>query len=310
MDWYRSHGKNARATCRHFGISPDTFYRWWRHWDPGNLASLEDDRLTRRPYTVRKPTTPPEVVQRIKELREHYPRWGKAKLVVLLHREGYTVSESTVGRTLKRLKASGKLIEPLMLVRARAQRRRRRPWARRYRREDAPRRPGELVEIDTLDREIVANVRRKQFTARDRVSKWDVVEAYSRATSGCARRFLETLLERTPFRIRAIQVDGGSEFMAEFESSCQKKKIELIVLPPRSPNLNGGVERANRTHTEEFYEVENVGLTLPEHNAQLKAHEQVYNTIRPHQALGQKTPLEFLGRWPTLYARAQKVYGI
>lgn len=26
MDWYFAHGKNARATCRHFGISPDTFY--------------------------------------------------------------------------------------------------------------------------------------------------------------------------------------------------------------------------------------------------------------------------------------------
>jgi transposase len=28
MEWYEAHGKNARLTCRHFGISPDTFYRW------------------------------------------------------------------------------------------------------------------------------------------------------------------------------------------------------------------------------------------------------------------------------------------
>ena len=27
MDFYESHGRNARLTCRHFGISPDVFYR-------------------------------------------------------------------------------------------------------------------------------------------------------------------------------------------------------------------------------------------------------------------------------------------
>jgi len=40
-----------------------------------------------------------------------------------------------------------------------------------------------------------------------------------------------------------------------FEEECQKRGIKLFVLPPYSPKLNGGVERANRTHTEEFYEV-------------------------------------------------------
>jgi len=38
------------------------------------------------------------------KLREEYPRWGKDKLVVLLHDEGFTGSTSTVGRILNRLK--------------------------------------------------------------------------------------------------------------------------------------------------------------------------------------------------------------
>ncbi len=29
-------------TCRHFGISRQTFYRWFRRYDPQNLASLEE----------------------------------------------------------------------------------------------------------------------------------------------------------------------------------------------------------------------------------------------------------------------------
>ncbi len=28
LDWYYGHKENARLTCRHFGIYPDTFYRW------------------------------------------------------------------------------------------------------------------------------------------------------------------------------------------------------------------------------------------------------------------------------------------
>jgi len=47
----------------------------------------------------------------------------------------------------------------------------------------------------------------------------------------------------------------GSECMAEFEQLCQQKGIHLFVLPPHSPKLNGQVERAHRTHTEEFYQV-------------------------------------------------------
>jgi hypothetical protein len=58
-----------------------------------------------------------------------------------------------------------------------------------------------------------------------------------------------------PFAIRAIQVDGGSEFHAAFEAECQRRALRLFVLPPRSPKLNGAVERAQRTHREEFYEL-------------------------------------------------------
>ena len=57
------------------------------------------------------------------------------------------------------------------------------------------------------------------------------------------------------------------------------------------------VERAHRTHNEEFYEVTPDLWALPELNRQLRAWENTYNTVRPHQALGYATPLEFLQRW-------------
>jgi hypothetical protein len=88
-----------------------------------------------------------------------------------------------------------------------------------------------------------------------------------------------------PFPIAALQVDGGSEFDAEFELVCQHRGLPLFVLPPRSPKLNGRVERSHRTHHDEFYQV------IPDHwdvrslNPQLRRWEQIYNTVRPHQAL-------------------------
>jgi hypothetical protein len=52
----------------------------------------------------------------------------------------------------------------------------------------------------------------KQFTARDVVSRWDILEAHTRATSRTASGFIDRLIARMPFSVRAIQVDGGSEF--------------------------------------------------------------------------------------------------
>jgi transposase InsO family protein len=102
-----------------------------------------------------------------------------------------------------------------------------------------------------------------------------------------------------PFPVKAIQVDGGSEYAGDFELACQRRGILLFTLPPRSPKLNGHVERAHRTHREEFYEVTDVVWTVAELNRALHTWEQTYNTVRPHQALGYLTPLEFIKRWHT-----------
>ena len=65
-------------------------------------------------------------------------------------------------------------------------------------------------------------------------------------------------------------------------------------LPPRSPKLNGAVERAKRTHTEEFYQVTDCSLEMKDLNRELRQWEKIYNTVRPHQSLGYLTPLQFL----------------
>jgi hypothetical protein len=50
------------------------------------------------------------------------------------------------------------------------------------------------------------------------------------------------------------------------------------------------VERANRTHREEFCEVYELPWTVASLNVRLREWEQIYNHIRPHQNLDYLTP--------------------
>jgi transposase InsO family protein len=59
----------------------------------------------------------------------------------------------------------------------------------------------------------------------------------------------------------------------------------------------GYVERSNRTHREEFYEVEDIETRIEDHNRQLEEWHRVYNYIRPHQALKYLTPAQFYEHW-------------
>jgi len=275
-----------------FGLSPATLYRWRNRLDPTDLTSLE--ARSRRPRRVRQPTTPGHVAERIHAFREQYPRWGREKLRVLLVREGLTVSAKTIDRVLHRLKAQGRLVEPPRQAISAKKRHRKRPYAVRRPPDHCVTQPGDLVEVDTLDVRPLPGVLVKHFTARDVVSRWDGIEVYTRATATTATQFLESVEKRLPFPIRAIQVDGGSEFYAAFEELCQHRGIQLFVLPPKSPKLNGHVERAQRTHTEEFYECYDGDFALAALRPALRQWEHIYNTVRPHQALGYLTPAEYL----------------
>lgn len=294
IEWHQEHGRNVHLTARHFAISRETFYRWWRRYDPKNLATLED--RPSRPRRRRRPTWTTAQVLAAKALRERFPRWGKLKLAVLLLRQGVALSASMVGRILRYLKAHGQLKEP-PLNRTPAQRQRwRRPYATRKPKEYLAIRPGDLVQIDTLD---LRDGRRvlKQFSAIDVASRWAVVTVASSATSSLAVRLLDAL-ERLPFAVRAIQVDGGSEFMAAFEAACQARGILLFVLPPHSPKLNGRVERLNRTAREECYDLTLEDFTVSALSRSARRWEHTYNHIRPHQALGMLTPAQFLAQLP------------
>lgn len=291
LDWHRAHGGNVARTARHFGFSRPTVYRWLRRFDQYHLETLED--ASSAPRRRRRPSWTVGQIGAVRSVRERYPRWGKAKLAILLRRDGIVLSVSMVGRILARLRRTGELREPTYAIRRRM-RAWRRPYAIRKPAGWTVTRPGDLVQLDTVEIRPSDGRILKQFTARDVISRWDTLEVRGSATARSATAILDALAERMPFPVRAISVDGGSEFMAEFEEGCRTRGIALFVLPPRSPKLHGSVERANRTHTEEFYEVTDADFHPDAIRADLLAWEHTYNTVRPHQALGYLTPAEFL----------------
>ena len=222
--------------------------------------------------------------------------WGRAKLGPLVRAEGFTASNSTVGRILADLVARG-VVEPVPTLRRRPYARRwtaKRRFARRLPRDLAVREPGGLVQLDTVFVNLTPTKAIKHFTAYDPIAKWTVAKAFNRATAQAAASFLDKIIADMPFPVKAIQVDGGSEFMAEFETACEAKGVALYVLPPRRPQLNGAVERCNGAWRYEFYQTYDLPSGVNELNPILDSYQHLYNHHRPHGALAGKTPAQYL----------------
>src|SRR3989475_13267433 len=109
MDFYHR-CRNVARTCRHFGVSRQTFYRWQRRYDPYDLTTLEE--RSHCPRQRRLPTWSFPFEEKVLRLRLQFPRWGKDKLAVLLRRQKLGGSTSMLGRILTRLKLQGRLVEP------------------------------------------------------------------------------------------------------------------------------------------------------------------------------------------------------
>ncbi len=250
---------------------------------------------SRRPKRVRRATWSAAQEQAVLVLREAHPRFGKVKLHHLLARQGLRLAAAMIGRILSSARRRHLLLEPhaVRVRRARSPR----PYATRLpETKRQPTQPGELIQLDTMHLRPLPNLERRQFTAIDVVSRVAVVGVRASATAGTAKAFLDELTARMPVPIQGIQVDGGSEFMAEFETDCKARGIPLYVLPPRSPKLNGRVERLNGTARREFWECYDGDLDLPTVQRALRQWEVQYNTQRPHQALGYATPHQHLAQ--------------
>ena len=93
----RRQGLSAADAAAAVGVSRATLYRW----------AVRAEPRSRRPRRPRRPQWTPDLVAAVQRIRGDYPTWGKARITVLLRRDGHETSESTVGRILKILMDQG-----------------------------------------------------------------------------------------------------------------------------------------------------------------------------------------------------------
>ena len=112
-----------------------------------------------------------------------------------------------------------------------------------------------------------------------------------------AIQFIDEVLRRLPFRVHVVQTDNGAEFQSQFHWHLESRDVRHCYIRPRTPRLNGKVERSHRVDDEEFYQLlDHQGITDDVHlfNEKLREWEDYYNYHRPHGALDGQTPYERL----------------
>src|SRR4030043_2405021 len=102
FEWHNVHGKNISLTCRHFGISRDTFYLWKKRFKPSNLRTLEDDTSNRRPHNLRQMTTDPKILATIYDIRLADKEKSKYEIQEELRRQDIIIGRSAIQKVINR----------------------------------------------------------------------------------------------------------------------------------------------------------------------------------------------------------------
>lgn len=273
-------------------FSERTLKYWLSGYRKYGLSGLADK--SKRPKSQFN-ETPIRIKERIIELRNETKLCAK-KLNYKLEKEGIDVSDRLIGKIIKQ--------EGLV--------RKYRTRKLKYKYIKVPLSPGELVEIDIkYVPKKVKNKRYYQFTAIDCATRWRYLEIYDDMGNGNAIRFLNQVIKKATFKIRAIKTDNGSCFTNRYtgylksadpinprlhplDLECQKLNIIHYLIDPGKTAQNGKVERSHRTDQEMFYDRRNF-KTLVGLKRAIKQWNNNYNNLE-HCALGGLTPNEALAR--------------
>jgi transposase InsO family protein len=272
---------NISKTCRYFGISRMVYYKWERRYEKLGEQGLINGKPCPSNPNLR---VAPAIEEKILYLRRKY-HFGQLLISIYLRRyHNMIVSSGGVYCVLKRNgmnrlpKNYKKKIRSTVLYEKRT--------------------PGHHVQIDvkflkfTDDRG--KKVKRFQYTAIDDATRVRALKVYKQHTMKSAIDFVDYVVKKFPFRIQTIRTDNGHEFQWQFHWHVEKDLgMDHVYIRPRSPHLNGKVERSHGTDQREFYQIFDYKGDV-DLSKKLQEWEDFYNYYRPHSALNGKTPYEIL----------------
>ncbi len=269
IELYEKH-QDAGFVCRRCGISRPTLRKWFRRYQACGVDGLKDK--SRRPHSSPAAKVTPDIETHILKLRLQRKLGAKRLSNELLRLHNISLSPPTIQKILNR-NHRGRLAS-------------RPKWRKQPKRYSRPV-PGDRVQIDVC--KIAPGL--YHYAAVDDCSRYRVLGIYPRKTAANTVLFLERVIEELPFPIQRIQTDRGREFFAlKVQKWMQHHCIKFRPIKPRSPHLNGKVERSHKTDLLEFYTIQD--LNDPELDLRLAEWQHFYNWHRPHSSLGGKTPNE------------------
>jgi putative transposase len=270
--------------CLRHGISRKTGYKWLGRYQGMGVAGLED--LSSAPLTPAQ-AMDPAIVASVVELRKKYPTWGPRKLLADLRAnepERTWPAASTMGDLLRRENLS----KP------------------RRREAGEPRLAAGLIEASAPNESWSADfkgwfrtadgVRCEPFTVADGYSRYLLAcEAVAQVTAERVRPILTRLFQEHGLP-RALRTDNGSPFarrdglggLSQLSVWLLKLDIWPDRIEPGRPDQNGRHERMHRVLREDA--ANPPAATLDAQQQRMDAWREVYNTRRPHEALGQRCP--------------------
>jgi transposase InsO family protein len=277
---------NISALCREYGITRQTGHKWLRRFERQGPDGLEE--RSRRPQSTPLGTAEDMVVA-IVEAREAHPRWGAHKLRLLLARRyrEQTPSERTIARVLDRFDMVRK--------------RKRRPHVNVVL--EAPcvtaTAPNDVWTVDFKGWWRARNKERcEPLTVRDAFSRKVLAIVVLDGTKGSAVREVFERLFRRYGVPRAIQCDNGTPFvcvrarggLSVLSAWWVSLGIELVRSRAGCPQDNGGHERMHRDMAADL----EFSPAASRRGQQLASDKWRYefNYVRPHDAIGGKTPAE------------------
>ena len=267
-----------------FSISRKTAHKWINRYRERGLAGLEE--LSRRPESCPW-QTPGAIVSEVVNLRKAHPRWGPKKLLALMGRRDPQ-------RRLPAASTVAKILSEAGLAKPRRRHRRAHPGCPKTR----PAGPNDIWAADYKGQFRLKNGKYCfTLTVSDLASRYllgcDAHPAISLERSQAHfRRLFE--IYGLPNRIRT---DNGVPFASNALARLSQLSVWFIrlgiypeLIEPGKPQQNGVHERMHKTLKEE--------ATIPPASSfkgqqkKLDAFLQEFNQVRPHEALGMKSPSE------------------
>jgi transposase InsO family protein len=267
--------KPLQQLCKEFGISRPTGYEWLRRYQAGGIAGVVE--RSRRPHHSPE-KTPAAVEQRVVELRRQRPDWGARKVRVLLQREGIDLPVITAHRILLRHGLVREQDGHAPAVRRFERSAANQLWQMDFKSPvgwEAPVGPWSVLD----DHSRYAIALRGTWTTKAGPVKQGLIEAFER----CGMPDEMLMDHGTPWwNMKAV---AGWTWLTVW---LMKQGIRLHLSGYRHPQTQGKVERF---HGALAAAAQRRGYPSSEERQKwLDEFRNEYNQVRPHQALGMRTP--------------------